>query len=184
MSISKRTQINISPRLQALVNALKKPDILSIVFAEESPGFLVTLHAFPPEVRALVLKFATAGKIPPEVIKLIRIKLKGATAELESVQRLVWRWWFQSMNGESRIDFFDIERITVVSHYVGRSIENCPEIPKQGAVAVLLGNILGVINYAMGLDRFFIMPLDCETQDISIALDPNSIGFVQGPDGS
>ena len=158
MGIVEGAEINLSPRLQAIVNFLKEDNILRIIFAQDVPCFAISLHAGSPEMGARVRELATAAELASEIIELITRELTHLPAYLKGVNRLKWRGGWEPINNESRPDFPYIEGVSIVSDDEIGLIEDFPEMSTEGKIAVSLFGIIGIIAETIGLDRFCPLP--------------------------
>jgi len=150
--------VTLSPRLQALVNALKQTDILRIIFSEDTPGLCITFHAPAPEICACIGDFAAAAQVAPEVVELIRVELESPAAQFKSVYSFEGRGRIVAVNGESRIDLLNVEGIPIVSYNDISRIKDTPELPRESGVVNFILLVNGVIRQAVGLHRFFAFP--------------------------
>ena len=161
MSLGIGPQVDISPRLQAFIDALKQTDILRIIPAHSGPGLEITVYATAPESGACIRKLATAAEIPPDIIELIAVEFEFLTRNFKRVNCFKGTRWRQPMDHEAGADFLHVEGIAVMRDDYIRTIKHLPKLPTQMRIVCFADVIIWIVREAMRL-YWLSLPAHCK----------------------
>ena len=175
MSLGIGPQVDISPRLQALEYCLQQTHILRIVPSHGFPGLSVAENALTPKFRAAVLYLAPHTKIAPDVIEFVAIKLESFSGEFKCVYSPERGRWLVAMNGETRVDFLNIEGIPIMSNNNISLIKDAFEAGYEPRIVLWGFFVMWVIRETIGLNLFVPFPEHGKAEQERIPLHPHDI---------
>ncbi len=168
------SQIEIGPRLQALICALEQPHVLRIIAPHCGPGFWVSFDATTPESGPCIRHLAATAEIPPDIIELIAVEFEFFACYLKGVNGLKGTWWREAIDDKTSPDFLYVEGIAVMRDDYIRLIKNLPQVSAEMRVACFTGLVRWVVREAIRFDRLAVAACG-KPQQKGIAFDPDDI---------
>jgi len=104
------------PWLDVVIERIKKHYIMGIITAHLGPGLTIPPHATEPQVLPGVWKLSPYAQESASGVKLIGIQAELFPQDFKRVDGSVRRWRFKLVINESRVGFFEVEGVAIVSN--------------------------------------------------------------------